>query len=332
MGKTNLLDAIYCLALTKSYFSGRDQQLVRQGASFFRLHGSLAVGEDAIDLVLKYQPGRRKVLERGGVPYEKLADHIGSLSVVFITPDDIDLINGTNEIRRRFIDHTICLTDRDYLHRLMVYNRLLKQRNALLRQGLEQGQHHTALLDTYADQMSPAASYIYQRRLEFFTQFNPSFNHHYQVLSEGMEEVTSTYEADQDEQDFRQGIAAKAKVERATGRTMVGPHRDKMMLRLMQMPAKSFASQGQKKSIVLAMKLAQYALICQRTGDRPILLLDDIFDRLDHRRVDQLLQTILNPNFGQIFITDTQLDRVLSMISDREQVQTIEIQSSDEEQ
>ena len=310
MGKTNLLDAVYYLCMCKSHFGLNDRAVLRRGGEFIRLVGRFERTEEAETIVAKVVPGKRKEFERNGNPYERLADHIGFLPIVFITPDDTQLAREGSEERRRFLDTTLSQTDPEYLRRLMAYNRVLKQRNATLRAFAERGGYNASLLGVYDEQLLEPAAYINARRAEFTHRFVPVFAEYYARISGGQEPVGLTYVSKLNDRPLAELLTAAQESDRRLARTTAGIHRDDLTFRLNNFPVKRFASQGQLKSFVLAFKLAQYAYLREYHRISPILLLDDIFDKLDTHRVRQLLQLLTEQNFGQVFLTDTDPERV----------------------
>lgn len=315
-GKTNLLDAIYCLAMTKSYFGATDKQLVLDGHDFFRIEGGLTKGAEEMKLVVKYQRGGKKTIEKNRKAYDKLSEHIGVVPAVMIAPDDLMLIDGLNADRRKFVDATLSQIDHNYLSQLVLYQRLLRQRNALLKKFQEEGRFDTVLLKTYDQNMEAPAKYLHKSRKRFFINFTSLVQQQYLAISEGVEEIDLQYVSALEQKDYLPLMDDSVQHDRHSGRTNVGPHKDKIECKLDGRSVKTFGSQGQKKSFVFALKLAQYDIMRKALGIRPLLLLDDLFDKLDHRRVDRLLGIILKGNFGQVFLTDTQLDRLEPLLMD----------------
>lgn len=314
MGKTNLLDAIYYLCMTKSNFSLPDTAVVQHEADFFRLEGHFTREDRTERIVAKVQPRKKKVIERNRVPYEKLSEHIGLLPVVFITPDDTLLVTEGSEIRRRFLDNTLSQIDPVYLRQLIVYNRLLKQRNALLKKWGEQGGYDRNLLHVYDQQMLEPATYIYQQRLAFAQNMTPLFQAMHQQISGNYETVGLTYYSQLQKQSLPQWWEQNAEKDRILQRTTAGIHKDDLQFTIHDHALKRYASQGQLKSYVLALKLAQFRMLHTDPELPPLLLLDDIFDKLDAHRVTHLLELLVDGQFGQIFITDTHQDRTAAII------------------
>lgn len=296
--------------MTQSNFKIPDQFLVHEGEEFYRLEAGLCRDQVDCKLVIKSRKRSKKVIEKNDVPYGRLAEHIGFMPTVMVGPDDIDLITSGNSIRRTMLDRTISQVDPAYLLHSINYARLQKQRNALLKQFLEGRKYDEVLLSTYDHKMSDPAHYIYQSRKEFLENFQPTLTDIYSSLSGGDEVVMVLYENQIGEADYLEVTAVNRARDRILGRTTTGPHADKLLYQINSKDMKSFASQGQKKSAIFATKLAQYKYLAAATGLKPILLLDDIFDRLDHQRVDRLVEIILKDTFGQIFITDIESTRV----------------------
>ena len=315
MGKTNVLDAIYFLCLCKSHSGLSDRHLVRHGEGFYRVEGRFAVGTDKIKVVAKFQSGQAKEFERNGNAVGRLSDHIGSFPVVMIAPDDVALVQEGSEDRRRFIDATLSQVSSDYLHNLLLYNALLKQRNALLKSFAEQRRFDAALLESISRQMPAPAAVLYAQRKQFVEDFKPLFASFYASISNSREAVDVTYKTDLDNQSMADLLAATEEKDRVLQRTSAGPHRDDLQLFMDGLAVKKFASQGQLKSFLLALRLAQYEVLRREKGVPPILLLDDIFDKLDEHRVRQLIALLLERDFGQVFITDTQRSRIETVVA-----------------
>jgi len=318
-GKTNLLDSIYCLCACKSYFNHSDSQNIQHQAQFFRLEGNFLLNPnaptDTENIVFTYTSAKKKDFLRNQTAYEKLSEHIGLLPVVMIAPDDVELIKEGSEPRRKMLDTTLSQLDRDYLNALIKYNRLLLNRNALLKQFAERNEFNATLLDTYTVQMIPLGNQIHQKRQAFCHELTPILQQYYECLSNGSEEVNCTYKSGLNDTDFAQILQQNIATDRQQQRTTEGIHRDDLVFSISQYPLKKYGSQGQQKSFLIALKLAIYELIAQHTQIKPILLLDDIFDKLDEQRIEQLLQvTACQPQkFGQIFISDTQQARITAI-------------------
>lgn len=316
-GKTNLLEAVYYLCMGKSYASTPDQYAVRHGDDGSRLEGefSVAAGEPAERIVIKIQKRKRKVIERNGAVYERLADHVGRYPVVIITPDDSRLVLEGSETRRRLLDNSLSQTDPAYLNHLITYNKLLANRNAMLKE-LDGRVDNTGLLAVYDLQMEAPAAYIHAKRQAFIGPFTELLTEAYATISGNREEVDIDYRSQLNETSWAALMEERRDKDRVLQRTSGGIHRDDLVFTQEGHPLRRVASQGQLKSFVLSLKLAQYRLLERNTRRTPILLLDDIFDKLDRDRVRQLLQLVLTSAFGQVFITDTDPERVTALVDE----------------
>jgi DNA replication and repair protein RecF len=309
VGKTNVLDAVHYLCLTKSHFLPQDKQNVQHGHDFFRIEGVFQRGEQQLKVACKYGQGQRKSLSCNGQAYGSNAEHIGLLPLIMLAPDDQSLITEGSELRRQFLDLLLSQSDPQYLQQLMRYNRLLDQRNALLKQYAGQ-MPDAALLETYDQAMAAPCAYLFAQRQAIAQTLHELFEADYRHLSQGQEQVRLEYRSALQEQDWldlqRQARSKDCYLQRTTQ----GIHRDDLLLYLGDQPLKQYASQGQRKTAFVALKLAQYRLLASRCSHQPLLLLDDICDKLDARRVEQLLQLVTSQGFGQVFITDTQSARI----------------------
>lgn len=329
MGKTNLLDAIYYLCMCKSHFKASDKHIMRQGADFFRLEGNFVSANSnenekpIIDkIIAKVKPRKRKDFERNKAVYDRLADHIGRFPVVMIAPNDTLMAMEGSEERRRFLDNTLCQLDNQYLKHLIHYNKALSQRNKALKQFAETRIFDKILIESYNIQLLPAATYIHAKRQAWMTDFEPIFKDYYGKISGQREEVKCIYQSKLSTTDFETLLNENIEKDRILQRTTTGIHKDDLKFVFNDVPVKQFASQGQLKSYILALKLAQYELLKQQKHLAPILLLDDIFDKLDESRVKHLLELLItsqnnndkNNGFGQVFITDTHENRVAQII------------------
>ncbi|MEL6606626.1 MAG: DNA replication and repair protein RecF [Bacteroidota bacterium] len=303
-GKTSLLDAVYYLSCTKSAFNSIDTQNIQHGQASFAVEGQFVKEEKpyALKCVLK-QPGG-KVLTSNGKPYERLSDHIGLFPVVLTTPYDMDLIRGGSEVRRKFFDGMLCQLDRAYLNALLQYQHLLKQRNSLLRRQKDTGHVDKDLLASYDSRLLPLNKQLFEARAAFIDTFIPRFQKHYQHFVAAEERVKLTYVSELAAPDFEQRFYDSLAQDLVLQRTTKGVHRDDIQFALQGHPLKKVGSQGQQKSFVIALRLAQYECLHEGLKLQPLLLLDDIFDKLDEQRIDRLVQLIAQQQFGQVFITD----------------------------
>jgi len=288
-GKTNLLEGIYYLCMGKSYTSSPDQYAVRHGDDVSRMAGVFVVEEAAKEkVVVKLQKRKRKIIERNGVAYERLADHVGRYPVVIVVPDDT-----------RY---------------LLQYNKLLANRNALLKE-LDGRRDTTGLLDIYDLQMADPAAYLHEKRTAFVAPFTDMLTEAYAAISGNRETVGVSYKSQLHEQSWAELLTERREKDRILQRTSAGIHKDDLVFTQQGHPLRRVASQGQLKSFVLSLKLAQYRLLERSTRRRPILLLDDIFDKLDQQRVRQLLELVLSSDFGQVFLSDTDPDRIAGLLT-----------------
>ena len=323
VGKTNLLDAVYYACMCKSRFSGSDRNILRKSiggeeskADFFRLELNFLKKKKKEKVVAKVKPGNLKVFEINEVPGEKLADHIGNYPVVMVVPDDALLLLDGSESRRLLIDNVLSQMERPYLTALMTYNRILKQRNAALKGFIENKYYNVELVRAYNRQLIPPAETVHELRKDFIVQFNFYLAEFYKEISGDREQISCDYKSVLHEEKAASIFERNMEKDRLNGRTSEGIHKDDLVFKMSGLPLKRFASQGQLKSFVLAVKLAQYELLRLHKGITPLLLLDDIFAKLDNRRVSHLLRLLNdgktasgNNRFGQIFITDTHEDR-----------------------
>ena len=309
-GKTNLLDAIHYLSLCKSYFNPIDGQQIRHNHDFFMVQGTFARDKQDEVISCGLKRGQKKLFKRNKKEYQRLADHIGLFPLVMISPNDISIIIEGSEERRRFVDNAISQTDHAYLDELILYTRNLQNRNALLRQIAVSGKYDPELLDIYDSQLVLSGNRIFAKRRAFMDVFTEIFNKHYEYLSENAETVELVYESPLMKADFAELIKQTLERDRILERTTVGIHKDDLVFSIGGMPLKKFGSQGQQKSFLIALKLAQYTFLQQQKGFKPLLLLDDIFDKLDESRTRKLMKMVSDKDFGQIFITDTSRKRI----------------------
>ena len=318
-GKTNLLDAIHYLSLTKSALTAVDANSIKQGADFFVVKGKFSAdkGADTETIQVSLRQGQKKTLTHDKQAYERMADHIGRYPAVLVSPYDTDLIREGSEERRKYFDSLLSQFDHGFLNVLISYNALLRQRNALLKQAAERPASsfdHDYLL-AIDDQLIPLGAELSQQRVAFLERFTPIFQRHYQQLADGHEEVSLTYKSQLLETDFSQLLRQNERRDLVMQRTTAGVHRDDFIFLMDGLPVKSYASQGQQKSYVIALKLAQFETLTTRlvaagtASIKPLLLLDDIFDRLDDKRITRLLELVADETFGQVFLTDTNLTR-----------------------
>ncbi len=321
VGKTNLLDAMYYLSFCKSYFNPIDSQNIRSGADFFAIHGMYNIEESATDTVAvscTFQRGQSKKMKYNKKSYASFAEHIGKLPLVIVTPSDQELIMGGSEVRRKFVDGIISQTDHGYLQSLMAYQKALLQRNKLLKQFYENRYFEDDTISIWDEQLVRYGQPIVETRRRFLDEFKPLFEQYYYLIHPDArkDEVPSIeYETQFVESSMSDLLVDAHSRDAHMQYTTVGPHKDDFLLSIGEFAVKRFGSQGQQKTFLLALKLAQFEYINSHVGTKPILLLDDVFDKLDMLRVSQLVLLVGSERFGQVFITDTQPGRVQSIFS-----------------
>jgi len=314
VGKTNILDAIYYLSFTKSYFNPVALQNIRHGEEFFMIEGSYILEGRAEKIVCSLKKGQKKVLKRNDKAYSKFSEHIGQLPLVIISPADRDLIVDGSDTRRKFIDGVISQQDKEYLQSLIQYNKVISQRNALLKYFAANRTFDALNLKIYDDQMIALGTGIYIKRKAFLEKFTPIFNKKYQTISEDKESVNLTYKSQLHTMSFEELLKNNLEKDKMLQYTSVGIHKDDLSFDIGAFPIKKFGSQGQQKSYLISLKLAQFQFIKEQSNVVPILLLDDIFDKLDEQRVSQIIELVNKDEFGQIFITDTHAERTENVI------------------
>ncbi len=313
-GKTNVIDAIHYLAMAKSLSVMTDRQCVRHDEPFFVIDGTLLSDQGASETVVcsfsRQQAKGVKSLKRNGKEYERLSDHVGRVPVVVVAPQDIALIYDGAEERRRFLNSFISQLDGQYLRELIRYNSTLSQRNTLLKQRGDE-----AMLSIYDEQLSQSAAVIYAKRQDIIRQMQPLVEQYYSILSNDSERVAISYTSQLHTSQLADLLLEARGRDRALEHTSVGVHRDDIELSISGYALRKYGSQGQQKSLLIALKLAQYRIVRQLRGEHPILLLDDLFDKLDSGRVEKLLEIVSTPDFGQIFITDCNCSRLEDILS-----------------
>lgn len=309
-GKTNLLDAIYYLSFSRSYFSRPDTQNVHHGSMGLRIHGDYSVLDQDQSVTAILRETGKKELQMNGEAYKKFSDHIGQLPVVMIAPDDVELISGASEERRKFIDTLLSQINHTYLQQLIDYTKILQQRNSLLKQAGETGTLDETLFAILNDQLSETGTRIFKTRKEFLHQFLPLAFTIYQRIAGKTDNIALSYQSPLLEADFPTLLTRNRAKDLVLQRTSAGIHRDDIVLQMGDQLFKSEASQGQRKSLLFALKLAEWQVLKEQKGFTPILLLDDVFEKLDDARMSQLLHWVCTESDGQVFITDTHPDRL----------------------
>ncbi len=314
IGKTNLLDAIYHLGMGKSYFNPSAVQNIRHGEEFYMIEGLFDRNEREEQIVCSIKKGQKKIIKCNGKTYDKIADHVGKYPIVIISPADQDLILDGSEVRRKFLDSVISQTDASYLDKLMRYNRVLLQRNTILKHFAESQIFDFETLSIYDIQLTELGQHIYEKRKQFMNVFLPIFQYQYQYISEQKESVSLTYESALHQTDLATLLKQNINKDRALQYTSNGIHKDDLLFEIEGFPMKKYGSQGQQKSFLIALKLSQFEIIKKQLKVIPIFLLDDIFDKLDDNRVAKLVSLVTQKHFGQLFITDTHYERTENVV------------------
>lgn len=314
VGKTNVLDAIYYLSFTKSYFNPVATQNIKHNEDFFVIEGDYLLNDRTEKIICSLKKGQKKLLKRNGKVYERFSDHIGQFPLVIISPADRNLIIEGSDTRRKFIDGVISQQDKQYLNSLISYNKIISQRNALLKFFAANRTFDALNLSVYNEQLIGFGAEIHQKRKEFLEKFTPIFNEKYKVISGEKEEVNLNYKSQLNDSSFEDLLANSLEKDKILQYTSTGIHKDDLSFLINEYPVKKFGSQGQQKSYLIALKLAQFEFIKKQSLITPILLLDDIFDKLDEHRVSQIVNLVNNDEFGQIFITDTHFERTENVV------------------
>lgn len=314
VGKTNVLDAIYHLSFGKSYFNPITTQNIRHGEDFFVIEGLYRKNERDEKIIVSAKRGLKKMIKRNDKIYERFSDHIGFLPLVIISPADRDLIIEGSETRRKFMDGVISQGDAAYLRDLINYNKVLSQRNSLLKFFAANRTHDQDTLDIYNEQLHGPGTRIFEKRLEFIKAFKPIFLKRYKSISNGNETVDLKYSSQLEEGNLKSLLEQNINKDKLTQYTNYGIHKDDLLFEINEHPIKKFGSQGQQKSYLIALKLAQFDFIKKQSKQQPVLLLDDIFDKLDEQRVGQLIKLVDEENFGQLFISDTHAERTEAVV------------------
>ena len=319
IGKTNILDSIYHLALGKSYFNPLAVQNIKHNEDFFVIEGNFQKQNRTEQIVCSLKKGHKKILKRNGKIYEKFSDHIGFIPLVIISPTDNDLILEGSETRRKFIDSVISQLNTNYLSSLIQYQKIIAQRNALLKYFAANRIFETETLQIYNEQLTVFGHQIFEIRKIFLDEFVPIFNRHHQNITNSEETVQIKYESQLFDKKLDQLLEENINKDRVLQYTSVGIHKDDLMFEIDNFSIKKFGSQGQQKTFLIALKLAQFEFVKKLSGENPILLFDDIFDKLDEFRVQKIISMVNNDDFGQIFISDTHLERTEKIIKSTNQ-------------
>ena len=316
IGKTNLLDAIYTLCFSRSYFNKTDNHSVSDGKIGFALKASFEKNDEVLPVSLILRENNKKELSVDNSPVSPFSLHLGKLPIVFIAPDDVELITGTSEKRRGFMDALLSQMDPEYLRNLIRYNKILLERNKYLKQASLQQQVDHTLLDAFDQQMISIGIQIVEKRIVFFEKTIPLIQDLYAFISDEKEKPILQFIPSVVPEMYKNLMANARQKDLITQRTSVGIHRDELEISLNVFPFKQIASQGQKKSLLFALKLSEFMTLKSHFGFEPILLLDDIFEKLDQHRLSNLLQCVCVKNQGQVFLTDTHQDRIEESLID----------------
>ncbi|MFC2176075.1 DNA replication/repair protein RecF [Bacteroidota bacterium] len=324
-GKTTVLDAVHYLSVCKSFLNPIDSQNIKRDQPFFLLSGVFENdGEDAaIHCALKREG--KKQFKKNKKEYKRLIDHIGQFPVVIIAPSDADIINGGSELRRKFLDNVISQMDRGYLETLVRYNKALQQRNALLKSFFENRYYKPDDLDVWDMQLSELGQSIYRKRQGFLNDFIEAFSQNYRAISGTDEQIGMVYKSQLVDEEMYDQIKANINRDRSSTYTTIGIHKDDLEITINGFPIKKFGSQGQQKSALVSLKFAQFKVMHEKSGITPLLLLDDIFDKLDDDRVGQMLSLVSGKDFGQILITDTHPERVAGLLKAEKDVKVFAV-------
>jgi DNA replication and repair protein RecF len=319
IGKTNVLDAIYHLSYGKSYFNPLAIQNIKHGEDFFVIDGSFEKNDRLELITCSFKKGQKKVLKRNAKAYEKFSEHIGFIPLVIISPADRDLIVEGSETRRRFMDSVISQLDSAYLQELIQYQKTLSQRNALLKYFALNRVFENDTLEIYNEQLAHFGHIIFEKRKAFLADFVPVFNKHHFAITAAAEKVDVKYESQLFDQNLKNLLETHIQKDRVLQYSNFGIHKDDLLFEINHYPIKKFGSQGQQKSFLIALKLAEFEFLKKQSGVKPILLFDDVFDKLDENRVAKIIDMVNNDTFGQVFISDTQPERTETIVKKTQQ-------------
>lgn len=315
MGKTNVLEAIHFLCLGKGYFSSMDKQCIQKGENFFRIEGHFTdENAEKHSVVVKYMEGSRKTLELNGTSLERLSDHVGNIPCVIFAPEDVRNLLETSESRRNFLNNTLVQYDKEYLQQLMVYTHLLKALNAYFKQMTYLKSYDDLYLQSLQEKMEKPGMIIFQKRKELVAEMNLIFCEIYSMISGEKENCSLVFTSQLEKNSLADLWKESLETDKVLGRTTCGVHKDDLRFIMNENEIKNYGSQGQLKSFVLSLKIAQYMILKRSRDRKPIVLLDDVFDKLDHERVGNLVRLLSRDDFGQVFITDTDEKRVSGIL------------------
>ena len=319
VGKTNVLEAIYFLSFTKGYFNSSVSQHIKHQTDFFVIDGSYQINDRLENINCSLKKGAKKIIKRNGKEYEKIMEHIGTIPLVIISPIDNNLIAEGSKIRRKFMDGVISQSDSTYLQQLISYKKIISQRNSLLKYFAANRTYDELNIEVYNDQLADLGGKIHKKRAAFLEEFIPIFKKRYAHISNKSEEVNLAYKSQLAVANLKTLLEDNIHKDKILQYTSVGVHKDDLVFKIADYPIKKYGSQGEQKSYLIALKLAQFDFIQKQAKIKPLLLLDDIFDKLDENRVAQLLQLVNDENFGQLFISDTNIKRTEEIIKQTNQ-------------
>lgn len=326
VGKTTILDSIYHLAFGKSYFNPISRQNIRHGADFFMIDGNFTKDGKQDNITVSFKKNEKKIIKRNNKAYDRLSDHIGKIGLVIISPTDQDLIKEGSEVRRKFMDGVISQNDQNYLKWLMDYQKVLSQRNALLKYFAANNTFQSDTLKVYDEQMVDLGTGIFDKRKAFIQEYAPLLTDRYRMISGDNEEVSIEYSSQLEKTDLSELLKYRQQKDLQLQYSSAGIHKDDLQMNIGGYPMKKYGSQGQQKSYLIALKFAQYDLMLKQRRSKPILLLDDVFDKLDQERVSQLIRMIAADKMGQLFISDTDPERTATVVKNNvEQFKLIEL-------
>lgn len=314
VGKTNVLDALHYLSVAKSFLGNTDPNNIKSEEDFFAIEGEIFDGEKESIIKIQQPKDSKKIIKKNDKSYDRIADHIGFLPSVIISPYDSNLISDSGESRRKFLDTMISQTDSDYLFNLIQYQKTVQQRNALLKSFAKNRYFDADNLEIYNEPLIKFGTQIFEKRRKFTNSILPLIQSYYEIISNGNEKVTVNYQSDLEETSFEDLLRISMDKDRMLTYTSKGIHKDDLLFEMNGNSIKKMGSQGQQKSFLIALKLSQMNRIKEITGKTPVLLLDDIFDKLDDTRVSQLIELVNQEHFGQIFITDTNRERTENVV------------------
>ena len=315
VGKTNILDAIHYLSLTKSFFNNIDSISIRHGEDYFIIDGTFVSNGEEDQIYCAFQKQKQKVLKKNSKEYQKLSEHVGKYPVVMISPADSALISEGSEERRKFLNKIISQYNAEYLDSVLKYSKALQHRNRLLKDFKSTGKFDNESLLIWDSQLVKYGTYVYEERQSLVDELIPVFQEHYSMICSGKEKVRLSYRSHLSDGSFSEALINSVSKDRFLEYTTIGIHKDDLLLEMNGHSVKSLGSQGQQKSYLVALKLAKFDYIRRKSGIAPILLLDDIFDKFDAERVEQIIRLVGNHRFGQIFITDTHQSRLHEILS-----------------